>query len=164
MRDALDLLQFLWPFRTNPLISLLRKSRYVLHPHPGHSGGPKPRAQQGERGLWSPTDLDWNPAVSFASDATLTSLSLGFFSCKMGVRKVYTSLGDCKNYMISYMWSTWHMALYFVKVHDRYVLGTRSENSDFLVSLAGEGTQQGWRVEHLEEGCLGLITLSTFYY
>lgn len=115
-------------------------------------------------GLWSPTDLDWNPAVSFASDATLSSLSLSFFSYKMGVRKVYTSLGNYKNYMISYLWSTWHMALYFVKAHDRYVLGIRRENSDFLVSPAGEGTQRGWRAENLEEGCLGLITLSTSYY
>lgn len=164
MRDALDLLQFLWPSRTNPLIALLRKSRCMLHPRPGHSGGPKPRAQQGEWGLWSPTDLDWNSAVSFASNVTLSSLSLSFFSYEMGVRKGYTSLGDYKNYMIPYMWSTWHMAVYFVKAHDGYALGIRSENSDFLVSLAGDGTQQGWRVENLEEGCLGLITLSTSYY
>lgn len=124
MRDALDLLQFLWPSQTNPLISLLRKSRCMLHPHPGHAGGPKPRAQQGEWGLWSPTDLDWNPAVSFASDATLSSLSLSFFSYKMGVRKVHTSLGDYKNY-ISHMWSTWQMALCFVKVHDRLCAGDK---------------------------------------
>lgn len=56
------------------------------------------------------------------------------------------------------------MALYFVKAHDRYVLGIRRENSDFLVSPAGEGTQRGWRAENLEEGCPGLITLSTSYY